>query len=197
LYILWQVALFRIFSGVANPVLQTWLDERLFGWSSSSKRGTSAWAGSPSGETTRVGTPEHSDGEDAGDYEHVLGVLPPSGTVSPHRSRSRAGSYADLQKLRLSKPGARGAAATLLIPSTTSATSSARNTAVDSPQNSGTGTDGSAPGSPTDSIRSRHGRKSSLSDGVPVGRIAAVPRRESFDSATRELRREIDERSPQ
>jgi glycerol-3-phosphate O-acyltransferase/dihydroxyacetone phosphate acyltransferase len=173
----------------------TWLDERLFGWSRSSRRGTSAWLGTPSGDTTRHGTPEHSDSEDAGDYEHVLSALGTSGTLSPQHSRSRAGSYADLQRLRLSKPGTRQAA-TLTIPNglNRAARSRSGSSATDSPQTVASTADGSMPSSPDSPTKMRHPRKSSLSDGVHVGRIAAVPRKESFDSATKELNREIEER---
>jgi glycerol-3-phosphate O-acyltransferase/dihydroxyacetone phosphate acyltransferase len=177
----------------------TWLDERLFGWSRSSRRGTSAWLGSQSGDTTRHGTPEHSDGEDAADYEHVLSALTPSGSLSPQHSRSRAGSYADLQRLRLSKPGTRQAA-TLRIPGSATAGSSSgaspqsASSATDSPQTIASTVDGSVPSSPESPTKTRRPRKSSLNDGVFVSRLAAVPRRESFDLATKELNREIEQR---
>jgi len=82
-----------------------WLDERLFGWSRSAGRGTSAWAGSlpRSRDVSRAASPEVSDDEDTGDYDNVLGILRlDDGKATPNRagSRSQHGSYADLQKLR-------------------------------------------------------------------------------------------------
>ncbi|KAF8605243.1 glycerol-3-phosphate O-acyltransferase [Ceratobasidium sp. AG-I] len=80
-----------------------WLDERLFGWSRSARRGTSVWAGgAPSHGPSAVTSPEGSDDEDNGDYEHVLGYLPGLGIGEGTRSagRSRSTSYADLQSLR-------------------------------------------------------------------------------------------------
>ncbi|TFY74185.1 hypothetical protein EWM64_g9828, partial [Hericium alpestre] len=48
----------------------TWLDERLFGWSRSAQRGTSAWAGGTrSQDISRAATPDVSDEEDTGDYD--------------------------------------------------------------------------------------------------------------------------------
>ncbi|KAG8714739.1 Microtubule-associated protein, microtubule dynamics during spindle orientation [Ceratobasidium sp. 423] len=80
-----------------------WLDERLFGWSHSARRGTSAWAGgAPSRGPSAMPSPEASDDEDNGDYEHVLGYLPHLGVKDGTRStgRSRSTSYADLQSIR-------------------------------------------------------------------------------------------------
>jgi glycerol-3-phosphate O-acyltransferase / dihydroxyacetone phosphate acyltransferase len=82
----------------------------LFGWSRSAS-GTSAWAGpSPrSRDISRAVSPEVSDDEDTGDYDNVLGILrSDDGHASPNRARSRSqhGSYADLQKLRMT--GAQG-----------------------------------------------------------------------------------------
>ncbi|KAJ7285867.1 glycerol-3-phosphate O-acyltransferase [Mycena rebaudengoi] len=77
--------------GLALTHPMTWLDERLFGWSRSSHRGTSAWGG-VSGDASRIGTPDDTDEEDAGDYESDVGAT----------GKSRTSSYADLQRLRLS-----------------------------------------------------------------------------------------------
>lgn len=80
-----------------------WLDERLFGWSRSARRGTSVWAGGASSHgPSAVTSPEGSDDEENGDYEHVLGYLPGLGIGDGTRSvgRSRSTSYADLQSLR-------------------------------------------------------------------------------------------------
>ncbi|KAG8908510.1 hypothetical protein FRB99_005870 [Tulasnella sp. 403] len=81
-----------------------WLDERIWGWTRSARRGTNAWAGSKSGDVSCVHSPDVSDAsddEDIGDYDDVVGYLP--GYVTPStrmRSRSLANSYADLQQLR-------------------------------------------------------------------------------------------------
>ncbi|KAJ7155997.1 glycerol-3-phosphate O-acyltransferase [Mycena crocata] len=85
--------------GLTHPM--TWLDERLFGWSRSSIRGTSAWGGT-STDASRIGTPNDSEDEDAGDYENVIGFLPASAEQPASKARSRQSSYADLQRLRLS-----------------------------------------------------------------------------------------------
>ncbi|KAH7916054.1 hypothetical protein BJ138DRAFT_1169567 [Hygrophoropsis aurantiaca] len=84
----------------------TWIDERLFGWSRSAKHGTSAWGGStPSYDASRPETPdEASDDEDHGDYDHVVNYIPTYEDASRHKARSRQGSYADLQRLRMT-PG--------------------------------------------------------------------------------------------
>lgn len=146
----------------------TWIDERLFGWSRSAKRGTSAWAGDLA---SRIGTPDESDEEDTGDYEHVVGILPAVGddqsATSSSKSRSRQNSYADLQKLRLAP-----------FPPTSQT----------SPLNSG------ASASPSeDGLTFRNGhrtRRESLTDGIPVSRIAAVDRAEPFTDATQSLNEE-------
>lgn len=85
---------------------QTWLDERLFGWSKSAHRGTSVWAGATrSQEISRAATPDllPSEDEEVVDYDNVLGYLPIyEGAPHGHRVRSKQNSYADLQKLRMS-----------------------------------------------------------------------------------------------
>ncbi|PBK84700.1 hypothetical protein ARMGADRAFT_1132289 [Armillaria gallica] len=154
--------------GLIHPM--TWIDERPFGWS---RRGTSAWSGGD--EISRVGTPEYSDEEDAGDYDNVLGYLPGQDDPSNpgYKARSRTNSYADLQRMRLSPLQPMAAPPKLY-------------------QNEAT-----SPSSPTtelDGIHFRRGhrnRKSSLSDGVPVERIASVDRGESFNAATNHLNDEI------
>ncbi|KAJ6596859.1 glycerol-3-phosphate O-acyltransferase [Mycena vulgaris] len=138
--------------GLTHPM--TWLDERLFGWSRSSNRGTSAWAGT-STEASRIGSPNDSEEEDTGDYENVVGFLPVSANQADNRS-SRQSSYADLQRLK------------------TLASSSAISPA----------SDGLHRCSPRE-------RKASLSDRVPVERIAAVDPLEPFDDATQDLNDEI------
>ncbi|KAJ7343517.1 glycerol-3-phosphate O-acyltransferase, partial [Mycena albidolilacea] len=141
--------------GLTHPM--TWLDERLFGWSKSSTRGTSAWGGI-STDASRIGTPNDSEDEDAGDYDNVIAFLPGSAPQAASKPRSRQGSYADLQRLR----------------TTGLSTSSTQN----------------SPLSPTDNRLPRQ-RKASLSDGVPVQRIAAVAPNEQFDRATDGLNDEI------
>ncbi|KAJ6596876.1 hypothetical protein DFH09DRAFT_1272422 [Mycena vulgaris] len=49
--------------GLGLTLLMIWLDEHLFGWSRSSNRGTSAWAGT-STEASRIGSPNDSEEED-------------------------------------------------------------------------------------------------------------------------------------
>ncbi|KAJ7046750.1 glycerol-3-phosphate O-acyltransferase, partial [Mycena alexandri] len=91
--------------GLTHPM--TWLDERLFGWSRSSTRGTSAWGGI-SAEGSRIGTPNDSEDEDTGDYEDVIAFLPGSAAPAINKPRSRQSSYADLQRLRLTAFSASG-----------------------------------------------------------------------------------------
>lgn len=98
----------KIYSGLNLITLQTWIDERLFGWSRSAKHGTSAWSGShtPGVDISRSGTPNETDDDDAPDYDNVLGYFPDQdhqpGSPRGYKSRSRNSSYADLQRLRMS-----------------------------------------------------------------------------------------------
>ncbi|KAI0082693.1 glycerol-3-phosphate O-acyltransferase [Panus rudis PR-1116 ss-1] len=147
----------------------TWLDERLFGWSRSATRGTSAWAGG-STEISRAATPDISDDEE-GDYDNLLGYLEGKGLSSRTRSRSQQASYADLQKLRK--------------------LSNAASTNPPVVQISGvdTGADG-------EGLHMRHGprnRRASLTDTVPVERIGAVDREEPLQQATTEINQEMEE----
>ncbi|EIN07408.1 glycerol-3-phosphate O-acyltransferase [Punctularia strigosozonata HHB-11173 SS5] len=164
---------------LAHPM--TWLDEKLFGWSTSSKRGTSAWAGgSKSHDASTLATPDDSDDEDAGDYDNVLGYLPSQDLRVPpsQKSRSRNGSYADLQKLRLTKPDED-------MPSSSTTTATEARTAV--------GDEGEG-SSPTERLRYRgahRDRRGSLTDLIAVERIGTVDREESFKEATEELNAEI------
>lgn len=88
--------------GLTHPM--TWIDERLFGWSRSSKRGTSAWNGE---DYSRINTPDDSDDEDHGDYDNVIGMFSPLideqglKSTTQKTTRSRQSSYADLQRLRM------------------------------------------------------------------------------------------------
>ncbi|EKM82709.1 hypothetical protein AGABI1DRAFT_34488 [Agaricus bisporus var. burnettii JB137-S8] len=83
--------------GLTHPM--TWIDERLFGWSRSAKHGTSAWLGLSGDEASRIGSPDETDEEDTGDYDDVVGIIVPSDDVNA-KAKSRANSYADLQRLR-------------------------------------------------------------------------------------------------
>ncbi|KAF7363415.1 Glycerol-3-phosphate o-acyltransferase [Mycena sanguinolenta] len=139
--------------GLTHPM--TWLDERLFGWSRSSS-GTSAWGGN-SADASRVGTPNESEDEDAGDYDNVIAFLPGSAPQTSN-PRSRQSSYADLQRLRMTGLS--------------------------------TSTHQTSPLSPSENRLPRQ-RKASLSDTVPVQRIAAVDPAEQFDDATQGLNDEI------
>jgi len=78
----------------------TWIDERLFGWSRSATRGTSAWGGNVD-DMSRINTPDDSDEEDTGDYDNVVGLVGDEHTPASYKSRSRQSSYADLQRLRM------------------------------------------------------------------------------------------------
>ena len=171
------------------PFHQTWLDERLFGWSKSANRGTSAWAGATrSQEISRAATPDLSEDEEVADYDNVLGYLPTyEGTPhGHHRSRSKQSSYADLQKLRMSAIGT-GARFDFFLRVSAGLTGNVG----DSHGNIET-----HPSPLGEGIHFRQGhreRKASLSDGVAVDRIAAVDRQEEFKEVTGELNREIQE----
>jgi glycerol-3-phosphate O-acyltransferase/dihydroxyacetone phosphate acyltransferase len=152
-------------------VLQNWLDERLFGWSRSAGRGTSAWAGSlpRSRDGSRAASPDVSDDEDAGDYDNVLGILRlDDGQASPNRagSRSQHGSYADLQKLKV--VAVQGQSPTMPA----------------------------QPGSPTEGGFHRRERRASLSDRVTVERISALDPREQFKDCTEDINDEIRKSKP-
>jgi len=147
-----------------------WLDERLFGWSRSAGRGTSAWAGPlpRSRDVSRAASPEVSDDEDTGDYDNVLGILrSDDGPANPNRaeSRSQQGSYADLQKLRMAGAGVAGA-------------------------------QGRFPSMPTQPGSPRRERRASLSDGVMVERIGALDPREQFKDCTEDINNEIRKFKP-
>jgi len=152
---------------LAHPM--TWLDERLFGWSRSASRGTSAWDGPGSQIPSQVASPNASDSEDGGDYEHVLGYLPSDvdGTPSRLQSRSLRSSYADLQSLKFTPMTASGASAR------------GEETSI----------------SPTDGSGLHHRlghreRRESLNDGVSVERIGEIDRDETFKEATEDINQE-------
>ncbi|KAF5391440.1 hypothetical protein D9757_001918 [Collybiopsis confluens] len=146
--------------GLIHPM--TWIDERLFGWSRSATRGTSAWAGMSFEEPGHADTPEDSDEDEAGDYEGIIGLVPvhdeQGGNV-----RSRNNSYANLQRLRLSNL--------------------AQTSALDPhfpDENDGL------------HMRTGHrNRKESLFDGVSVQRLATLDRQEPFPEATNDINEEL------
>jgi glycerol-3-phosphate O-acyltransferase/dihydroxyacetone phosphate acyltransferase len=148
-------------------IVQTWIDERLFGWSRSPKSGTSAWGGStPSHDSSRPVTPDLSDDEDHGDYDHAVNFISAYEDASRRKPRSRQGSYADLQRLRMTP-----------------------NTQQTAPPSS------SSPRS-NEGLHMRRQRKQSLSDLVPVERIGTVDRREPFEDATTSLNSGANGQSP-
>jgi len=166
--------------GLTHPM--TWIDERLFGWSRSAKRGTSAWAGPPGADGSRIGTPDDTDDEDTGDYDDVVGLIPvnedQSGSI--HKSRSRQSSYADLQRLRL-VPLASNSGAKREPPSAVEKTPS------------------SPKADPDRGLHTRQphrNRRESLSDGIPVTRIAAADREDHFVNVTHDLNDEVQKVKP-
>lgn len=133
-----------------------------------------------------IGTPNDTDDEDGGDYDPVLRVIndhhfPQSplsssgggggeasngtnGLKRPGANRSRQGSYADLQRLKMSAPP------------------------VPSPVAGSTGVD--VPDATTSDVRHR-ARRPSLSDSIPVesiGKKSNSPER--FEAVTKELNEE-------
>ncbi|KAI0721682.1 glycerol-3-phosphate O-acyltransferase [Cerioporus squamosus] len=160
----------------------TWLDERLFGWTRSASRGTSAWAGTRSQEISRAATPDVSDEEDAPDYDDILAVPSGDGHSLSTRPRSQRSSYADIQRLRLSSNAANTNGG-LLSPLAPMAAATA-----------------TAPHADTDGLHFRGGqqqtrkRKPSLSDSVPVEVIGEMDRAEPFKEATQDLNTEMKKR---
>ncbi|KAI8998717.1 glycerol-3-phosphate O-acyltransferase [Trametes punicea] len=164
----------------------TWLDERLFGWSRSAKRGTSAWAGTRSQEISRATTPDVSDEEDAPDYDNLIVPLG-EGSSLTSRPRSQRSSYADVTRLRRTSSAANtnSLAFTRTSP-TASATSTV--TAVATGEQAAPDADGLH-------FRGQiRARKPSLSDDVPVEIIGKVDRKEPFQEATKDLNTEMRNR---
>ncbi|KAI0831214.1 glycerol-3-phosphate O-acyltransferase [Trametes gibbosa] len=155
----------------------TWLDERLFGWSSSAYRGTSAWAGGTrSQEISRSATPDLSDEEDEPDYDNLLVPSGDSHSLAS-RPRSQRSSYADVTRLRR--------------------TSSAANTQSLAFTPAAAVVTGEEAGVSQDGLHFRgqsRVRKASLSDGVPVQIIGMVDREEPFKDATQDLNTEMRKR---
>ena len=158
----------------------TWIDERLFGWSTSSKHGTSAFFGGTGGKSTApstAGTPDDSDEEDEGDYDNVIKLIPEWGFGGGKgiSGRSRNSSYADMHRMRVAP----------MPPRQVGAVDGNGNHECDHPV--------SSPETETEGLQlrqrkvSNRQRRESLSDMIPVERIAQVERGEAFDEATQEL----------
>lgn len=168
-----------------------WLDERIWGWTRSARRGTNAWAGPKSNDASRIHTPTGSDDEseeEHGDYDDIVGLIP--GWVSPSnrkRSRSLANSYADLQQL---KRNAESGKRPLhpedkhLIPKV-----SLPPLATDPPKPAGQDSPKTSP--------MRRERRPSLSDKVEVTRLAKLNPGEPFKECTEDINREVQVRRRQ
>jgi glycerol-3-phosphate O-acyltransferase / dihydroxyacetone phosphate acyltransferase len=179
-------SLARVNIDILLTYAQTWIDERLFGWSRSAKHGTSAWGGGAH-DVSHAGTPDETDEEDGGDYDDVIELIPGGwedqlNSPRTQKSRSRQGSYADLQKLRMSLVDKSAVDTNSLhVHSSTSSTSQSPATEVEGLH-----------------FRHRHrDRRMSLSDQVSVERIAAVDPKEAFGDATHEINDEINQRKPE
>ena len=154
--------------GLIHPM--TWIDERLFGWTRSSKRGTSAWSGVEDPSTAN--TPDESDEEEAGDYDDVVGLIPPN---DDQDTRSRQNSYADLQRLRMNSA------------------SGAHPLKFDDKSSNTINVDRRLD-QPDESSRLQHRpRRSTLSDDVPIEYIAAIDPTMAFSDATQSLNEEMSQ----
>lgn len=163
----------------------TWLDERLFGWSRSTRRGTSAWGGgTPMTELSRAATPDASDSEE-GDYEHVISYLGSyTGDNASYRTRSRSlkGSYADLHLLKTKDSVGNSADSTK--PELKNANSPALRFRA-------TGNDLGSDPFQNGHREAPRARKSSLTDRVPVEKIGNLTSTDSFQTSTSILNKEI------
>ncbi|KAF8797994.1 glycerol-3-phosphate O-acyltransferase [Phlegmacium glaucopus] len=157
--------------GLTHPM--TWIDERLFGWTRSSNRGTSAWSGVD--DHSRANTPDETDDEDAGDYDNVVGLIPANDDqgLAPNKARSRQSSYADLQRLRLNPMAASSHTTHQSKPHAKISNTLNENRQHDQLEES--------------SQLLHRPRRPSLSDDVPVERIAAIDPTTSFSDATESL----------
>jgi glycerol-3-phosphate O-acyltransferase/dihydroxyacetone phosphate acyltransferase len=162
--------------------MQTWIDERLFGWSKSPHRGGSAWAGStPSGPASGSATPDHelSDDEDHGDYDHVIGVLNGHDVASTSPRQSRSSSFADLQRLRMTAEKSKSAGT-----SSPNLPTKVPNVVPQAPPPD--------PHAEGNCIRSSpRSRKHSLTDTVQVERIASEDTARSFKEVTQCINKEL------
>lgn len=195
----------------------TWIDERLFGWSHSTRQ--EEISGTTSGMTSRQDTPDASDDEEANaDYENVVGYLhtyEPS--LSKKRARSNHASYADFQQLRrnassgeVEAPGQQSASDSPLKSRTRSRSEMnlsqlapvyhhlASRSPINSPLSStysllpSQTPDESTPPSPVseNSPGRNRQRRSSLNDGVNVHRIAAQSSTSTFQQNTVSINQE-------
>ena len=151
--------------GLIHPM--TWIDERLFGWTRSSKRGTSVWSGVEDASRASTPAPDETDDEDIGDYDNVIGLIPANDDQD--KTRSRQSSYADLQRLRLN---------------TTSATHPIK---PDAESSNILNVDRQHDQLEESSRLLHRPRRPSLSDDIPVERIAAVDPTMVFSDATESL----------
>lgn len=158
---------------------QTWLDERLFGWSRSANRGTSAWAGggTRSQEISRSATPDLSDEEDEPDYDNLI-VPSAEGSTLASNPRSQRSSYADITRLRRTSSAANTHALGFTPTSPTANATGEHSADLDGLHFRGQG----------------RARKASLSDGVPVEIIGQADRAEPFTEMTQDLNSEMRKR---
>ncbi|KAI0361999.1 glycerol-3-phosphate O-acyltransferase [Trametes cingulata] len=166
----------------------TWLDERLFGWSRSAKRGTSAWAGTRSQEISRAATPDVSDEEDAPDYDNLIVPVGGDGHSLASRPRSQRSSYADITRLRRSSSAANTNTMAFTPTSPTGTNFATSPTAIATGEQAAPDADGLHFRGPA------RARKPSLSDDVPVEIIGKVDREEPFKDATKDLNTEMKKR---
>jgi len=172
----------------------TWLDERLFGWSRSARRGTSVWGEAPSSQdVSGAATPEVSDSEEEGDYDNVisyLGAYTGSNGGGRARAKSQRGSYADLQALKNSNsPNASRAA---LSPIYQNREGNAF-TVEPSSSNSSPTTEVSIEGSDVRAKRrNSRDRRMSLTDIVPVEKIGELSPADTFKESTNKLNEESE-----
>lgn len=170
----------------------TWLDERIFGWTRSAKRGTSAWGGSRSTEPSAPPSADNSDDEGLGDYDNVLGYLPGlSGSRRSHHT-----SYADLQSLRNGSGSGRSSPKNRSRSHVNLAQLAPvyhKSTALTSPASTYP-PETSAPPSPVSPglhLRTLpRERRNSLTDQVSVERISELSPTNSFKEGTDDLNRE-------
>ncbi|KAL1947740.1 hypothetical protein VTO73DRAFT_13464 [Trametes versicolor] len=157
----------------------TWLDERLFGWSRSANRGTSAWAGggTRSQEISRSATPDLSDEEDEPDYDNLI-VPSAEGSTLASNPRSQRSSYADITRLRRTSSAANTHALGFTPTSPTANATGEHSADLDGLHFRGQG----------------RARKASLSDGVPVEIIGQADRAEPFTEMTQDLNSEMRKR---
>lgn len=188
----------------------TWLDERLFGWSHSAHRGTSAWGGGSSLDTSRASTPDMSDEEEEGDYDNVIDYLGSYvGTNLLQKRTGQRGSYADLHQVKHKDPASENQDGTLKASKSRGSISltqaqyapvyQRRPSSVRSPSSpitTNTSNEESMGECPSPTHRkSPRERRSTLSDRVAVEKIGELNPVDTFRHATEELNRDIADRS--